>query len=162
MMKTISVVAIWIFASVSLYAQEIKEVNGSYEFEHIFEAPNLSQEDLYNRIKQDYIHNYKEMVQVDKENETIVMGFPTSLGTFMQAEIQESFDFKNEKVRWRIDKIRYKRNITKMSKWRYLDDDPDEKVVKKLEKAIADSLEDIERILARDAPSQNTTNDDNW
>lgn len=125
-------------------AQELtqNETTKGWEYVEVFDIPNTSKAKLFQRIKENYII-YASSIQSEQENKKIIIRYRIRLGTFKHAMMTETFDIRDNKMRWTLSDIVYLKAITNLSKYKDLNKTSDKRIIKKVNKLLPEGVKRI-------------------
>lgn len=143
MKKTVFVFTL--FLSFSVLGQKLSqnEKTKRWEYVEVFEIPKTSPKEIYKRILNNYIPK-SDVIQSKIENEKIVIRYNFRMGTFKYGILTETFDIKENKLRWKIHNIVYLKAISSLSKQKELDVTGDKKIIKKMNKLLPDAVKGVQ------------------
>lgn len=118
------------------------ETTNNWEYVEVFDVPNTSKSELFKRIKNNYIM-YAGTIQSEEVDKKIVIRYSIRLGTFKHAMMTETFDIRDNKIRWILSDIVYLKAITNLSKYKDLNKTSDKRIIKKVNKLLPEGVKRI-------------------
>lgn len=134
-------------------AQELtqNESTKRWEYIQVFESKGTSAPVLFKRIIENYIQE-TSTIQSQTQDEKIVLRYVFRLGTFKWAKVTETFNVRDDKIRWKLNNIVYLKAVTSASKYKRLDETSDKKIIKKINKLLPDWIKGIgDNIISKQA-----------
>lgn len=145
-MKKNLLLTFFIFCSIfKVFAQKLEQDTDTnrWHYTHLFDIKNTNSSKIYKRILNNYV-TQSSTIQSKIENKKVVIRYQFRLGTFKYGRITETFDIKDNRLRWRVSDIVYLKAVTSLSKFKELDKTSDKSIIKKINKLIPQGIQDVE------------------
>lgn len=110
------------------YEMKKDSITGKYQYQEKFDIANTSKEEIYKRVKSNYI-KYEKTIQYDENPYKIVIRYEYRLSTFKYGIITETFDIKDNKIRWTLSDLGYLYAVTDLSKWKNVENTNDNSAI---------------------------------
>jgi len=117
-----------VFAQTEDYKIKKDSITGKYQYQEVFNLVNTTKEEIYKRVKSNYI-KFEKTIQYDENPSKIVIRYQYRLSTFKYGIISETFDIKDNKIRWTLSDLGYLFAVTDLSKWKNVEDTNDNSAI---------------------------------